>query len=441
MKRAYRSLRGGQAVVLFIAAMAPLGSSGAFGAEPAPGGGGGGGLSLDPFRNIMTSPTLTGDWGGTRTQMEEKGIKVDISLTQVYQGVLGGGFSGEWQYSGRENITINLDSQKMGLWPGGFLMIEGEGRYGEGVGRAQTGAFLPANANSFFPEPGTSNFDLVAFMATQFVSPNLGFFAGKVDTSSGDANAFAHGKGNTGFMNFAFSFNPILIVTSPYSALAAGAIILPTGKPEEFIITISAGDSEGRPDTAGFDTVFKGGTFYAAEGRYTTHFFDMTGHHLLGGVYSDRLFVALDQRLLNFIIPELPIQTDSGSFALYYNFDQYIYQPDPRSERGVGIFGRVGVSDGEANPIKAFFSAGIVGKGIIPGRENDSLGLGYYYYMASDVQTLDALGFGDAMGGEIYYEIAITPWLRLTPDIQFIKPGQNDIDCSVVLGVRLDMKF
>ena len=399
------------------------------------------GLSLDMFGDIANSPTLTGDWGGTRTQLEEKGVKFDLTLTQVFQGVLHGGLDKGWQYGGRESFTLNLDTQKMGLWPGGFLMIEGEGNYGEFVALNQTGTLLPPNSNAFFPEPDGPQFDLVAFTAMQFISPNIGFMVGKFDTSSGDANAFAHGKGDRQFLNINFSFNPIIVVTAPYSTLGAGIIILPTGKPEEFIITASVIDTEGRPDTAGFDTVFKGATTFAAEGRYTTHFFDLTGHQLLGGTYSDRLYVDLDQRLANMIIPALPVQQSSGSWSAYYNFDQYIFQPDPKVDAGLGVFGRFGISDGRANPIHYFASVGIGGKGIIPGRKNDQFGIGYYRICATDAQTLQTLNFRDAQGFEAYYEMAITPALFITPDIQIVEPSQENVDTSVVLGVRLTMKF
>jgi len=56
-----------------------------------------------------------------------------------------------------------------------------------------------ANTNALFPEPGTSNFDLVAFNYAQFFSENFGVTVGKYDTiANGDMNAFAHGKGNEG---------------------------------------------------------------------------------------------------------------------------------------------------------------------------------------------------------------------------------------------------
>ena len=149
----------------------------------------------------------------------------------------------------------------------------------------------------------------------------------------------------------------------------------------------------------------------------------------------------LDQSFANIIIPGLPVQDHSGTWSVNYNFDQYLCQPDPKVDQGWGIFGRVGVSDGQANPMHWFFSAGIVGKGVIPGRKNDTLGLGYYHILAADAQSLNQLDFGDSYGGELFYEIEITRWMHLTPDFQMVKPSQRDVDCAAVLGIRLGLSF
>ena len=391
--------------------------------------------------DIWNRSTLTGDWGGPRNEMAKKGLTLDIYSTQIYQGVLTGGLDKGWNYGGRENVTINLDTQKLGLWPGGFLMIEGEGNYGEFVGARQTGALIPADNNAAFPNIDGPQFDLVAVTYTQFVSHHLGFYLGKLDTTTGDANAFAHGKGQSQFLNMAFGFNPIFAITAPPYTLGAGMVILPTGNPDEFIISASVFDTEGSSSTTGFNTVFKGGTTFAAEGRYTTHFCNLTGHQLLGGTYSDKLYSSVNQNLRNFIIPGIPVQTASGSWSGYYNFDQYIYQPDPKVDQGLGVFGRFGISDGEANPIHYFGSIGLGAKGPIPGRKNDQCGIGYFRTCRSTSPALDTLGFRESQGMEAYYEIAITPYVLLSPDIQVIEPSQQRVDTATVLGVRLTVKF
>src|SRR5437764_15041754 len=40
---------------------------------------------------IFERPKLTGDWLGARNALEAHGVTLDISLTQVYQGVVDGG--------------------------------------------------------------------------------------------------------------------------------------------------------------------------------------------------------------------------------------------------------------------------------------------------------------------------------------------------------------
>jgi porin len=397
-------------------------------------------LSLDYSGDLWTRPALTGDWGGARNDLAAKGLTLGIDYTQVGQGVVSGGRDTGWKYGGIGGISVDLDTQKMGLWPGGFIHLRVEGNYGKYIG-GKAGVILPPSGTALFPEAGDDSFVLPSLSIMQFVSPNLGFILGKLDTSTGDDNVFAHGKGTEGFMNTNFCFNPITAVTVPYSTLGVGVIFLPTGDPKEFIISAIVLDSEGRADTSGFDTVFKGGTTYTLEGRYTTHFFGLTGHQLLGGTYSDRLYTNLDQNLGNFIIPGLPVQHASGSWTAYYNFDQYLYQPDPKSPQGFGIFGRFGASDGIANPMHFTASGGLGGYGLIPGRPNDRWGLGYFYMFASQANIPERFNFRDSQGFEAFYEIAITPWMHLTPDIQVIQPSQRGVDTATVLGLRLEMKF
>ena len=140
-------------------------------------------------------------------------------------------------------------------------------------------------------------------------------------------------------------------------------------------------------------------------------------------------------------------------------FRSYLYEP--KKEQGIGIFGRFGTSDGDANPIHNFYSIGVGGKGVIPGRTLDEFGVGYYYIAVSNPQFTGLLAerdfFRDEYGIEAYYNIAITPWMKLTPDIQVIRPAQKDVlkidsehllastkkevDTATVIGLRLQVVF
>jgi porin len=424
--------------------------------------GGGEAPSATPYSgDIWTRSTLTGDWGGLRNQLAEKGVTLDLSVTQSGQGVVNGGKSGAWQYGGRGDIILNLDSQKLGLWPGAFLNLEAEGNWASAV-NANTGALMPVNNSQILPLPG-ENFDLISLNFSQFLSPYFGLTFGKYATitaTSGDMNEFAHGKGDTQFMNMALNFNPLMALTVPYSTLGTGLIVLPTKDPKEAIVTVMVLQANGQPNTSGFGDLDGNKITLAAEGRVRTDFFNLTGHQLFGTTFSNKKFTSIDQRLGS-IVETRALDGKKGSWNLYYNFDQYLYEPKKGADRGVGLFGRLSVSDGDPNLMKFFGSFGVGGKGVFDSRPQDQFGLGYYFINMANptiqgpLQTRNFLR--DEYGFEAYYNFAITPWLKLTPDIQIVRGAQKDeitlgspipvitstksISTATILGLRLQMVF
>lgn len=260
--------------------------------------------STTPYSgDLWHRSTLTGDWFGLRNDLAAKGITFDMSLTQVGQGVVGGGKDEGWKYGGRGNLTINVDTQKLGLWPGGFLTVEVEGNFTESV-NGKTGALMPVNNNQLYPTPSivhknNLNVPQVSFM--QFFSPYAGVVLGKLDTASGDANEFAHGKGDTQFLNLAFNINPVAVVTAPYSTLGAGLIILPTKDPNAAIINFMVLQTNGKASTIGFEDLHSNQLTFSGEARVRTNFFGLTGHQLIGGAYSNKTFTSLNQSLRFFI--------------------------------------------------------------------------------------------------------------------------------------------
>jgi porin len=410
--------------------------------------------------DFWSRSTLTGDWGGVRNEWAKKGVTFDLSLTQIGQGIVSGGKDVGWEYGGRGDLILNLDTQKMGLWPGGFFMVEVEGNFGNAV-NSQTGALMPVNTNQLFPLPGGHGVALPVVTYTQFFSEHFGVMVGKLPVMAADDNAFAHGKGDTQFMNIALNVVPLALFTAPYTPLGAIAIILPTKNPAEAMVKFATFTSTGKADSAGWDTINGDKVTFWGEGRVRTGFFGMTGHQLLGGLYSNRDFTSIDQRI-SLDPAARQIAKKSDSWAVYYNFDQYLYEPVKGSGKGFGIFGRFSVADGNPNFLHYFYSIGAGGKGVIPGRPVDEFGIGYYYMDVSNPTFTGPLGgtasfLRDEQGFEAYYNFAITPWMKLTPDIQIIRPAQKDklsvssgpppvinkasIDTATVLGLRLQVIF
>ncbi len=423
-------------------------------------------VSAHPYSgDFFTRSTLTGDWGGVRDDLAAKGVTFDAAVTQIGQGIVSGGKSGTWEYGGRGDLIGRLDTQKLGLWPGGFLTVELEGDWAKSV-NAKTGALMAADTSALFPLPSGNNLALPALNVAQFLSPYAGVTVGKYATiteTSGDMNEFAHGKGTSQFFNLAFNANPTLLMGVPYSTLGAGVIGLPTKDPDEALVTLLVLSAVGDASRAGFDDLSTDRLTFTGEGRVRTDLFALTGHQLVGALYSNKEFTSLDQRIQFEPVRRalgLPrsrtIAKQDGSWAVYYNFDQFLYEIDKEAGRGLGVFGRFGASDGGPNPMHYFYSAGIGGTGLIPGRERDRFGIGYYYLdIANPTLRVPILGtrslLRDEWGFEAFYNVALTPWLLLTPDVQVIGPAQRreilglvqreNVATAVVLGARLNVIF
>ena len=82
------------------------------------------------------------------------------------------------------------------------------------------------------------------------------------------------------------------------------------------------------------------------------------------------------------------------------------------------------------------------GQGIIPARDDDTFGVGYYYTSYQQNRIAGLLGIDDhAQGFEAYYDVAITPAAQLTFDVQVHDTALPDTDTAAVLGVRLNLSF
>ena len=326
---------------------------------------------------------------------------------------------------------------------------------------------MPVNSNQLFPLPPGDIFGVSAWNFTQFLSPYFGLSIGKFATitaNSGDMNEFAHGKGDTNFMNMALNVNPLVAFTVPYSTLGIGLIVLPTKDPKEAIVTLFLMSATGNPTVSGFGDLNDDNLVVAAEGRVRTNFFGLTGHQVLGTTFSNKNYTSLDVRLDRDTIENGALRPAKGSWNISYNFDQYLYEPKKGVDRGIGIFMRLGVSDGNPNLMKFFSSFGVGGKGMFESRPNDKFGFGYYFMNISNptiqgpLQTTKLLR--DEYGFEAFYNVAITPWLLLTPDLQVIRGAQKNklsvgqgplgllpridkhsIGTATVLGVRLQVVF
>jgi porin len=391
---------------------------------------------------------LTGDWWGQREKLAEQGITFNISADQYYQGVLHGGTDKSWKYGGLMDYRIHFDFQKMGLWQGAFLDVQAEHQFGEFI-NTDSGILVPVNTDGILPLPDYRQVNVAQVKYTQFLSESLAIYFGKINTMIDfQETAFTGGEGKTTFINMANIFQPVAYRTVPLSALGGGvAVFLPdvTAK-DHAVLSVTALGANGMPDTSGFNEDFEDGTAMMATYHQPSKFFDKPGGHLLIGTYSTKDFIALDQDprfFLNALL-EHAVTLDKGedSWSLMYNMHQYMYTEKEDPTQGFGFFGRLGTADDKTNPVAGFYGAGLGGKGMIHGRDNDTWGVSYFYIqLSNELGRAIERNFEDAQGVEVFYNFEFSKWLHVSPDFQIIHPSSDRVDTTYIAGLRAKIDF
>lgn len=404
--------------------------------------------------DIWARNRLTGDWGGIRTDLANKGIQFDTIFTQTMQSVVDGGRDTGTRYGGSLDYLLTLDLMRMGVLPGAMVKFRGETRYGEAANDI-AGPVLPVNTDGFFPL-GDSLDDNVGIALTnltyyQFLSEQFGVVVGKIDTLDADPNEFASGRGVSQFMNANFVFPTSPLVAMPvYSTLATGVLWLPVKGVTISSIVLNASDSS---TTSGFDD-FGEGTAWMTEAQFQYRLGKLPGGQNVGVVYSfDNNFLDINNRFVFERGQGLVPPTTDETWAVYWSMWQYLFveahdeapintADGKQDHQGLGLFLRVGFADEDTTPLNFAISGGLGAKGLIPSRDNDTCGIGYYYYSLETGRFADRLNIeDDAQGVEAYYNIAITPATDLTFDIQVVESPQSSIDSATILGLRLNLRF
>ena len=422
---------------------------------------------------------MTGDWGGARTELAEHGILVDLDLTQNFQGNAHGGHStnGAYEYGGSADLRLQLDTARMGLWPGGLIVLHGETQMGHAVNK-DVGAFMLPNIKSVFPvpdDPGETT--LSEFYLMQALSEKVVVAAGKMDLLAlGDRNAFAgDATHTTQFMNTGFNVNPVLLTAAPYTCMAAGVILIPTDW-LQISTLVCDNDPNGAANMTGFNTAFHGRDWMSVMQEYDLKIkpFNRPGNQRIGWFWTSKDFTEFEsdprdpiparhieirgvpgfaQKLLpknrrkahigDTLLDLRDPDTRPDNCGMYYNFDQYLFCDAKDPTKGWGLFGRFGLAPSQANLFHTFYSIGLGGKGAIPLRDQDTWGVGYYYGNV-DNNLGSRMGIDNEQGVEMFYNIEVTPWFHITPDLQVIANPAGDFGnrtTAIVYGLRGQINF
>ncbi len=402
--------------------------------------------AAEPY-NILTAERLTGDWGGLRTELEEWGVTLDLSLTTVYQHNVHGGEKTRHGHrvTGSYDLELTLSPPLPLLPEGGTIYLLANGGWDQGLtGRGITGDLFGTNYDAV----DDRSIDVVNLWYEQSsLDDRVRFRLGKINlTFDFDTNAYANDVSSQ-FLNSALNNNPQIIF--PGFALGhVGAQVVVT--PVDWFY-FAAGVADGQADyrETGLNTAFHDEDYFFSMFEFgltptwKTARGELPGGYRFGLWYDPQpkevFFDDLDGRRTT-----VPYRRDDVGF--YLSFDQMVFKEvadDPADTQGLGLFCRYGYAHGDVNYIEHFWSVGAQYQGLLPSRDEDVLGFGAAQGILSDEVRLWGERPHRETVLELYYRIQVAPWLSISPDVQMILDpgGTRSGQDALVVGVRVQAMF
>jgi len=405
--------------------------------------------------------TLGGDLRGGRTRFYDDGLTVDAQLTQVYQGVASGGSTnghGHAQYNGLFEANLSLDTAKAGLWSGGLIYLTEMSSFGHPL-QKQPGNLSPINQTALYPRTYVDDSVLMEYYLAQALPFNTVVFVGRIDASNFlDQNSFAC-TSDSQFLNVSMNSNPLF---GPFLTYSTYAALFSTKVTDVLSLAYGAW-------TPGTQVGDYGGDWHNVGTAFIPIFnYKAFGHPAMTQViaaYSTKDAIDYDNpRLLPGLATGNP-PTKPDIWIVELSGEQYFWEPKgasvpqaeggrqegfhvatadfAKSRPGAGVFYRFSYVPEDRIAYNVYASGGIGGRGVIPGRPYDRFGVGGYWLKESyDLNNQPGVPLGDETGFEAFYNVAVTPFIQLTFDVQWIAgSGKNSTDDAVILVTRLNTRF
>ncbi|MCB4769633.1 carbohydrate porin [Ancylobacter sp. Lp-2] len=392
------------------------------------------------WNDILTRSTLTGDWGGARTALENKGVTITLTQTSDFLANPSGGIRQGSAYDGLFQPEIDIDLEKLIGWKGGNVHVAAYGVQGHGLSQYDIGNLLTV---------------------TSVEAPN-GWYLGELwfqQSLLSDALAIKVGR-ILADQNFVISETAGVFVNSTFGFPGSFAVDLPGGGPAypnavpgaQLIVkpdsawTIQTAIFEGSPDGSTFSA---DGVLAIAELAHA--FTPGKNDHRLAGTYKigawynserfDDLAIASNGASLASPLSSGTPRNETGNYAFYVVVDQSLWSEPGAAGQGLSGFARATFTPlSDRNQINWYVDAGLAYTGLFPGRDSDIFGVGFAYaHMSGGASDLARAtnAYSGVVGPvpdyeavlEITYQAAVTPWLSVQPFFQYVfHPGGNAPD-------------
>jgi len=381
----------------------------------------------------LARPALTGDWGGARSSLAEKGATLDFRYTSFYQGLASGTGPQNYEYGGKVDAFINLDSAKMGLWEGGGFRSHFEYRHGDAPANLG-GAIFAVNTALYWPVDTPAELVATSLYFTQKLGDRSSIAVGKfnpIDLLAADP--FYGGWGIDRFMSIIFAAPPSGLVPVVFMGAVASF------KTEPVSWTLMVFDPKDRTNDYFPGDLFKTGVNVSLTGAHTTTLAERKTSYSITANYSSAEGVDYSS-----LPPGMGTTTKKGSYNVAFEFKHNLQESSALPNANWGFYIKTAIADGNPNYVRSSVIAGIGGRALFFGRPQDSFGLGAFRYNLSDVLQSSLSSntkFRDEAGIEAFYSYAVTPWLYVGADLQYIKPASGSFKNALIPALRTQIRF
>ncbi len=413
------------------------------------------------------SPWMTGDWGGTRTELLDKGY--DFSLEYVGEAAsnLDGGYNDNTtaRYSDQFAFGLKVDLQKAFGWHDAEFKLAITERSGRNISNDRIGDPRAGTLSSSQEVWGRGQ----TWRLTQMWIKQK-YFDGALDLKFG-----RYGPGED-FASFPCDFQNLTLCgaqTANYVNTWYNWPVSQWGGRVKYNLTpevyAQVGVFEQNPSNLEIGNGFKlsgsgtKGALIPVELVWTPKVNALPGEYRVGYYYStpkaDDVFEGADGRPQP--VSGGDFKTHGSKHGFWVAGQQQLTTHNGDASRGLSVFATVTIHDKDTNYIDNFQNLGLVYKGPFDSRPKDDIGIGVARIHVNDdaqdrrrlVNQLSGISDYDNPGflpvqdteynSEIYYGFHVTNWLTVRPNLQYIRhPGGVDkVDDALVAGLKIQSKF
>ena len=422
---------------------------------------------------------LFGTLGGLRPALAGRGVTFGLTETSEVFGNPAGGVRQAAIYEGVTSFGVGLDLEKLAGLPGGVLNVTGYQVHGRGLSFNALGNDLNTVSSLEAPR-GTYLFEL--WYEQQLFDKALAVRVGQLAADQ----EFMVSQYAGLFLNHTFGWSTLpstdLPTSGPSYPFATPGVRVRYAPREDvsLLLGVFNGDPAGSP-TPGqplpqqrnpSGTAFRlgDGVFAIVEVRYgingSPDAKGLPGTYKLGAYYDSQPFTDLRHTASGESLAGLPATATGkarrNNLGFYGVADQLLFREPGTKDQGLGAFVRVMGAPGDRNLVNFYLDAGLTYKGLVPGRDGDTLGLAVGFARVSDTASKLDSDIALSQGGgypvrrhetvlELTYQAQVAPWLQVQPTAQYVfnplggvpdpaNPAHRLRD-ALVLGLRAGVTF